>query len=192
MPYLSKCTSISCRPSFNLGIIVTQTTHPGMTVIMIILRNQQHQYFCHIDIRVSWWFHFMISMITSQAARLQLPPLFYLEEIQYYYRPQRSCGQGNVFTGVCLSTGGGRVSASVHAGMPSPPGTRQTNPPRMETPPPPGSRLQHMVYERPVRILLECILVWMDISQQFFPGAIVMYLTVKYLPEVSRIWWRRK
>ena len=23
------------------------------------------------------------------------------------YRPQRSCGQGNVFTGVCLSTGGG-------------------------------------------------------------------------------------
>ena len=36
------------------------------------------------------------------------------------YRPQRSCGQGNVFTGVCLSTGG-RVSASVHAGMPDPP-----------------------------------------------------------------------
>ena len=26
-------------------------------------------------------------------------------------------------------------------------------------PPPPGSRLQHTVYERPVRILLECILV---------------------------------
>ena len=24
-----------------------------------------------------------------------------------FYRPQRSCGQGNVFTGVCLSTGGG-------------------------------------------------------------------------------------
>ena len=48
-----------------------------------------------------------------------------------YYRPQRSCGLGNVFTGVCLSTGG-RVSASVHAGMPDPPGpgrlpqTRQT------------------------------------------------------------------
>ena len=40
----------------------------------------------------------------------------------FIYRPQRSCGQGNVFTGVCLSTGGGRVSASVHAGMPYPPG----------------------------------------------------------------------
>ena len=88
-----------------------------------------------------------------------------------YYRPQRSCGQGNVFTGVCLSTGG-RVSASVHAGMPDPPdqahppetrhppGTRQTTPPQTrQTPPPPGSRLQHTVYERPVRILLECILV---------------------------------
>ena len=94
-------------------------------------------------------------------------------------------------TGVCLSTGG-RVSASVHAGMPTPrvqadpPWTRQTppgpgrhppgpgrHPPRIrqtppqtrQTPPqdqahpPLGSRLQHMVYEWPVRILLECILV---------------------------------
>ena len=53
---------------------------------------------------------------------------------------------------------------------PTPPGTR---PPPEETPhppgsgrhppgpgrPPPGSRLQHTVNERPVRILLECILV---------------------------------
>ena len=46
-----------------------------------------------------------------------------------------------------------------------PPGTRQTpwdlaDPPRPGRPPPPGSRLQHTVYERPVRILLECILVF--------------------------------
>ena len=38
-----------------------------------------------------------------------------------------------------------------------------TNPPGADPPrsrhPPPGSRLQHTVYERPVRILLECILV---------------------------------
>ena len=57
-----------------------------------------------------------------------------------------------------------------------PPRTRQTPPPYvaekpwkqtpaygLRTPPPsncpPGSRLQHTVYERPVRILLECILV---------------------------------
>ena len=77
-------------------------------------------------------------------------------------------GQGNIFTSVCLSTGG---SASVHAGMhpleQTPPGVdnppEQTPPlgadtPREQTPPPEG-RLQHTVYERLVRILLECILV---------------------------------
>ena len=35
----------------------------------------------------------------------------------------------------------------------------QTHIPGPETPPSPGSRLRHTVYERPVRILLECILV---------------------------------
>ena len=29
---------------------------------------------------------------------------------KYYYRPKRSFGQGNIFTGVCLSTGGGACS----------------------------------------------------------------------------------
>ena len=77
-----------------------------------------------------------------------------------------------------------QVSASVHAGIPPPgagtpprdqvqtPGTRytpqdQVHPPRSRytpwsrytPPPPPGSRLRHTVNERPVRILLECILV---------------------------------
>ena len=56
---------------------------------------------------------------------------------------------------------------------PDPPGTRppqeqttprEQTPPRADTPPEqtpplPGSRLQHTVNERPVRILLECILV---------------------------------
>ena len=42
---------------------------------------------------------------------------FYIfKSILINYRPQRSCGQGNVFTGVCLSKGG-----RVHAGMPDPP-----------------------------------------------------------------------
>ena len=111
-------------------------------------------------------------------------------------------GQGNIFTSVCLSMGGG-VSASVHAGIPIPPDqahapqeqtplqTRHTTPrpgtppprsrhppeqtpprsrhPLEQTPPwsrhpleqtpPPRSRLQHMVNERLVHILLECILV---------------------------------
>ena len=63
------------------------------------------------------------------------------------YRPQRSCGQGNVFTGVCLSTGGGRVSASVHAGIPDPPRTRQT-PQTRQPPPGPGSPPLHQAPPR--------------------------------------------
>ena len=71
----------------------------------------------------------------------------------------------------------------MHAGIPHPPGADTPNPPqsshtppeqtppREQTPPweqtppppeqtpPPGSRLQHTVYERPVHILLECILI---------------------------------
>ena len=98
-------------------------------------------------------------------------------------------GQGNIFTSVCQEfcpQGGG--SASVHAGIPPP--QEQTPPPeqtplREQTPPtgirhpqgadtppqgqapwsrpppPPESRLRHTVNERPVRILLECILVFL-------------------------------
>ena len=45
-----------------------------------------------------------------------------------------------------------------------PPPEQAHHPPGPDTPPapnttPPGSRLRHTVYERPVRILLECILV---------------------------------
>ena len=111
-----------------------------------------------------------------------------------YYRPQRSCGQGNIFTPVCHSFCSRGGSASVHAGIQPPqdqtprpgrhpprsihpPGTRQTPPDQADTPQtrqtpppdqadtpqtrqtPPGSRLQHMVNEWPVCILLECILV---------------------------------
>ena len=89
-------------------------------------------------------------------------------------------GQGNIFTGVCLSTGRGRgvcLSAcwDIPPGADSPPREQtppdqtpspgadappQTRPsPQTRHPPPPGSRLQHTVNERPVRILLECILV---------------------------------
>ena len=40
-----------------------------------------------------------------------------------------------MFLQVCICPQGGRVSASVHAGMPYPPGTRQTPPPRNGEPP---------------------------------------------------------
>ena len=38
--------------------------------------------------------------------------LHQMEKI-YYYRPQRSCGQGNIFTGICLSTEGSVLSPGV-------------------------------------------------------------------------------
>ena len=89
----------------------------------------------------------------------------------------------NVFTGVCLSIGGEGVCLSACWDAIPPrreePPRDQADPPRWrnhpppgpgrppldgEPPPgtrqtPPGSRLQHTVYERPIRILLECILV---------------------------------
>ena len=93
------------------------------------------------------------------------------------YRPQRSWVKV-IFSQACVKNcvhRGGRVSASVHAGIhppgADPPGSR---PPREQTPPrsrhsPPGANTpprkqtaaygQHTVNERPVRILLECILV---------------------------------
>ena len=71
--------------------------------------------------------------------------------ISCHYRPQRSCGQGNVFTGVCLSTGGGVCLSA--AGMPYPPGPGRP-PPGPGRPPgtrqtPPGARQTHPGPGRP-------------------------------------------
>ena len=76
-------------------------------------------------------------------------------------------GQGNIFTRVCQEfcpREGGRVSASVHAGIYPP---EQTPP---DQTPPRGSRLQHTVNERPVRILLECILLICKFKVFFISG----------------------
>ena len=71
-----------------------------------------------------------------------------------YYRPQQSCGQGNVFTGVCLSTGGRGCLPQCMLGCHIPPDlavtppwgpgrhpprTRQTPPGTWQTPPSPGT-----------------------------------------------------
>ena len=107
----------------------------------------------------------------------------------FYYRPQRSwakvifsqaCVKNSVHGGGgCLPqcmlgyTPPPRPGTPSRPGTPPGPGTpsqeqtppRDQAPPRDQTPlprpgrPPPGSRLQHTVNERPVRILLECILV---------------------------------
>ena len=109
------------------------------------------------------------------------------------YRPQRSCGQGYVFTRVCDSVHRGGVCLSAcregstpREGSPPPEGSpprEGSTPPGKEAPPllpegsttpPPGRKHhpssrkeappQHMVNERLVRILLECILVLPVIS----------------------------
>ena len=113
----------------------------------------------------------------------------FCEMFSYHYRPKRSFGQGNIFTPVCHSVHRGGVwqgdppagwrtprmdgepplagrrtppgwkeNPPPPAGRRTPPGWKE-NPPRLEGEPPPGSRLRHTVYDRPVRILLECILV---------------------------------
>ena len=131
----------------------------------------------------------------------------------YFYRPQRSCGQGNIFIGVCQefcqrggvcltwrgqtppgsATPPGQTPPSQTppgSDPPGPdiPGTRYTplglsTPPGLSTPLglsttprtkysprtkyTPRSRLRHTVNERPVRILLECILVKFVLAQLF-------------------------
>ena len=70
----------------------------------------------------------------------------YILNFLYHYRPQRSLGQGCIFTGVCDSVHRGG-SASVHAGIPHPPSRqppRTSHPPRTrhppdQAPPPPRS-----------------------------------------------------
>ena len=58
--------------------------------------------------------------------------------------------------------------------MENPPPPEQTpphqTPPPDGEPPPPGSRLRHTVYDRPVRILLECILVLCLITRVLLIG----------------------
>ena len=80
---------------------------------------------------------------------------------------KRSLGQGNIFTPVCLSTGGagGRRCCDVtpcYRQQPPPPWTAPFAPditfhpgPHSQTTPPPGT-----VEERAARILLECFLVF--------------------------------
>ena len=36
-----------------------------------------------------------------------------------YYRPQRNCGQGNIFTPVCHSVQGGAIPACIAGGIPA-------------------------------------------------------------------------
>ena len=53
-------------------------------------------------------------------------------DFMFFYRPQRSCDQGNIFAPVCHSVHGGGGSTSVHAGIPPP---QKQTPPRSRHPP---------------------------------------------------------
>ena len=70
----------------------------------------------------------------------------------YVYRPQRSCGQGYVFTRVCDSVHRGVCLSACWDTTPRKETLQKEAPPRKET-------HWHTVNERLVRILLECILV---------------------------------
>ena len=97
----------------------------------------------------------------------------------YFYRPQRSWAKVMFLqASVILSTASGGVCLSAcwdtppQGAGPLPPGADtppEQTPPRSRPPSPgsrhpPRSRLQHTVNERPVRILLECILVFSAIK----------------------------
>ena len=108
----------------------------------------------------------------------QLPTKFAQSHMTWSFLPAATkLGQGNILTGVCLSTGGG--SASVHAGI-YPPCLPQCM--LGYTPPPPGSRLQHTVNERPVRILLECILVFFFLRQMICTMSYIFLTIAQFKP----------
>ena len=84
--------------------------------------------------------HFLYSHHSNSAFHYEIT-----DNRIHNYRPQRSCGQGNIFTGVCLSTGGGGCLPHCMLGCHTPPpGWRNppgwSTPPRMENPPPPGKQ----------------------------------------------------
>ena len=77
-----------------------------------------------------------IVIITTTTCSRTLQNWHWAADIASRYRPQRSCGQGNIFAPVCHSVHRG-VSASVHAGIPPPSGAdtpRSRHPPK-QTPP---------------------------------------------------------
>ena len=92
----------------------------------------EHPVTCHVIKVTQFFFDFLT---THPAGRALIS-----DWLVNSYRPQRSC-EAYVFTSVCLSTGGGGVSASVHAGMPPRPDTPPGADPPDPSDPPSGSRL---------------------------------------------------
>ena len=146
---------------------------------MIIYNSFRHVcIFSQVNSYLLWFFFQMAAKLVGMQQSLV--------SIIFHYRPQRSCGQGYVFTRVCDSVNRGACLRQTSPSWEQTPRSRQPPPPGLDTPPrstpreqtpqsrpprpqvrhpspleqtPPRSRLRHTVNERPVRILLECILV---------------------------------
>ena len=123
---------------------------------------------CHIPINFTSW------VFTFNFSPRILLKIYFHTLTKSYYRPQRSCGQGYVFTRVCDSVNRGGLRRTLLGPRRTPPpgprrtppapgrppGTKENPPPCTRQTPPPPEEQQHTVNERPVCILLECILVF--------------------------------
>ena len=101
-------------------------------------------YLAHFQCRCLWFALSIkisfLSLLSQFTVKTKMEAFSYIDykthgTTDLYYRPQRSCGQGNIFTLVCHSfcSQGAGGSASVHAGIPPPP--REQTPPPDQTPP---------------------------------------------------------
>ena len=73
-----------------------------------------------------------LALVVSTVLQGLLQTPIVLDDVFYYYRPQRSCGQGNIFTRVCDSDQG-----VLHGGIPPPEGSTSPPSPGRKYPPPP-------------------------------------------------------
>ena len=108
---------------FNLvNFLLSCTDRSGkLSIILTSESNQMSQHFEYSGHEID---HSFRTMSAIEASNLFI-------KVRVLLPAATKLGQGNVFTGVCLSTGGG--SASVHAGIPPPPDQAPT--PRNQTPP---------------------------------------------------------
>ena len=129
-----------------------------------------------------------VPLVTSKKCKRNCSFLVVARCSRAFYRPQRSCGQGNIFTQVCHSVHRGGGSASVHAGIPPPRKhnpLEQTHAPPEQTSPssrPPRSKRSTSGWYASY-FLLECILVNIAIND-IHAKKFVCYSPVLVVPEL--------
>ena len=118
--------------SYNLSLLYQYTYRLRKTVALMIGINYYpiFSFMYHLFIMVTQWNDHLTNFKPAQSKNNHV----LLPQTSAYYRPQRSCGQGYVFTRVCDSVNRG-VSASVHAGIPPRSRSPGSRPPQRQTPP---------------------------------------------------------